>query len=191
MRTSRIARETAKTITRTSNDSHNSFVRPQTRSFAATLQAYAAIKSPGHETEVFKPELVSEDESSLSSISSTAILDIEDIASPIVSPRKRKREPVKISHESTRVTIKSIPRASSHESSLSIENEPVRKRKKAKRQPAKGIVNEAGEVEIRPPANWEKIYDTVKEMRKSVLAPVDTMGCETLAQESVSPRVLF
>jgi endonuclease-3 len=44
-------------------------------------------------------------------------------------------------------------------------------------------------VEIHPPPNWEEIYEAVKEMRKKVLAPVDTMGCETLAQEHSSPRV--
>ena len=65
----------------------------------------------------------------------------------------------------------------------------VGKAKKAKRQPAKRIVNESGQEEVQAPANWEDIYDAVREMRKEKLAPVDTMGCETLAEEHLTPRV--
>lgn len=63
------------------------------------------------------------------------------------------------------------------------------KARKAKRQPAWRIFNEAGEEKVEPPANWEEVYDAVREMRKERLAPVDTMGCETLADERVTPRV--
>jgi endonuclease-3 len=85
----------------------------------------------------------------------------------------------------TRPTI----RARSRKSILYTEDEPVGKTKKARRQPAKGFLNEAGEVEIHPPANWRETYEAVKEMRKTILAPVDTMGCETLAEKHISPRV--
>ena len=43
-------------------------------------------------------------------------------------------------------------------------------------------------MEIHPPAHWELVYTTIQEMRKRILAPVDTMGCETLAQPDISPR---
>ena len=62
-------------------------------------------------------------------------------------------------------------------------------KKKARRQPARKTLNEEGEVEIHPPPDWEEIYDAVKEMRKTVLAPVDTMGCESLAEEHLTPKV--
>ncbi|KAI4737865.1 DNA glycosylase [Aureobasidium sp. EXF-12298] len=57
--------------------------------------------------------------------------------------------------------------------------------KKTKRQPAKRIKGEHGPVE--PPPNWEKVYSITAEMRKKVLAPVDTMGCESLAERNRSP----
>lgn len=187
MRTSRIARETAKIITRGSNNSSSG--RPQTRSFAATLQTFTAVENSHQDTAAPRPESSSEDESSLSSISSTAILDIEDIASPVFPTRKRKRELIGSSPNLTSGTTKPNIRASPRKSSHHTENEPARNPKKARRQPAKGILNEAGEVEIHAPANWGEIYETVREMRKSTLAPVDTMGCETLAEERISPRV--
>ncbi|KAH0254744.1 DNA glycosylase, partial [Aureobasidium melanogenum] len=57
--------------------------------------------------------------------------------------------------------------------------------KKTKRQPAKRIKGENGRVE--PPPNWEQVYNLTAEMRKKVLAPVDTMGCESLAERHRSP----
>jgi len=57
--------------------------------------------------------------------------------------------------------------------------------KKTKRQPAKRIKGEHSHVE--PPLNWEKMYSITAEMRKKVLAPVDTMGCESLAERNRSP----
>jgi endonuclease-3 len=57
--------------------------------------------------------------------------------------------------------------------------------KKTKRQPAKRIKGEHGRVE--PPPNWEQMYNITAEMRKKVLAPVDTMGCESLAERNRSP----
>lgn len=61
--------------------------------------------------------------------------------------------------------------------------------KKPRRQPAKEVKNENGEVVgVRPPTNWEEVYSITTEMRKTVIAPVDTMGCESLAEEHRSPR---
>ncbi|KAI9678046.1 MAG: DNA N-glycosylase and apurinic/apyrimidinic (AP) lyase [Caeruleum heppii] len=57
-----------------------------------------------------------------------------------------------------------------------------------KRRPARKVVGSNGEVQIHPPLHWEDVYDTVKQMRKRLLAPVDTMGCERLAEEKASPE---
>jgi endonuclease-3 len=57
--------------------------------------------------------------------------------------------------------------------------------KKAKRQPAKRIKGEHARTE--PPPNWEQVYTITAEMRKKVLAPVDTMGCESLADLNRAP----
>ena len=64
------------------------------------------------------------------------------------------------------------------------------KKSKVQRQPAKQVVDRAtGEVKVHPPLNWQETYDAVREMRKTMLAPVDTMGCERLADETLSPKV--
>jgi endonuclease-3 len=63
---------------------------------------------------------------------------------------------------------------------------------KKRRQPAKRIQKETGEVEIAPPTNWEQVYNLTKAMRlpggRAYPAVVDTMGCERLADDTMSPR---
>lgn len=71
-----------------------------------------------------------------------------------------------------------------------IEKQSIKKENgtpKVKRQPAKKIKTE-DDVAVEPPPNWEEIWDITAEMRKRVLAPVDTMGCENLAEDHRSPR---
>lgn len=186
MKTSRIARDTAKVAT---SFSQADFVpRRQTRAFAASLQAFSAngdvaLPSPGKKG--VKREDTSDDES-LSSPAS--VFDIEDVPVEVSTSRKRKR---RLDSPSTVVTAKSTStstRTSPRKPDVKSEDGTVGKLRKAKRQPAKKIVNGAGEVEIEAPANWEEIYDAVREMRKEKLAPVDTMGCETLAEEHLTPR---
>lgn len=41
-----------------------------------------------------------------------------------------------------------------------------------------------------PPDNWKPIYEAIKEYRKISLAPVDTMGCERLSEETVDEKVI-
>jgi endonuclease-3 len=60
--------------------------------------------------------------------------------------------------------------------------------KKARRAPAKKTKTSDGTVKIEPPANWEEIYTLTREMRNENIAPVDTMGCESLAEKNRSPR---
>lgn len=187
MKTSRIARDTAKFAT---SFSQADFVpRRQTRAFAATLQAFSAngdVARPSPGKKGVKREETSDDDS-LSSLAS--VFDIEDVPFEASTSRKRKRG---LDSPSTAVTTKSTStssRTSSRKPGMKSEDSTVGKLKKTKRQPAKRIVNEAGEAEIEAPANWEEIYDVVREMRREKLAPVDTMGCETLAEEHLTPRV--
>ncbi len=189
MKTSRIIRETAKI---TKPISHADFVpHRQTRSFAASLQSFTYN---GNVTvqKVEKGEPLSDDDSSLSSLGSGSPFDIEDAPFEESSARKRKRgfdSPLTaVTSISTVTSTRTSPRkASAQEEHGTVSK--AGKARKAKRQPAKRIVSEAGEEEVEPPANWEEIYDAVREMRKGKLAPVDTMGCETLADERVTPRV--
>lgn len=60
-------------------------------------------------------------------------------------------------------------------------------RPKRPRAPAKRTVDpDTGDVRVTPPANWEEVYALTTAMRAQVLAPVDTMGCEALADGGAS-----
>jgi endonuclease-3 len=193
----KIAKQTAKVVTTISK---GDFVpRRQTRAFAASLQAFAyegdGGSTKGVKRETVKQEDLSDDGSSaLSSVSSGSAFDIEDLPfGTSSSSRKRKRG---VDSPATAVTTISTAtsastRVSPRKAGSKSEDGTIAKAKKARRQPAKRVVNEAGEEEIQPPTNWEEIYDAVREMRKAKLAPVDTMGCETLAEEHLTPRVGF
>lgn len=65
------------------------------------------------------------------------------------------------------------------------ESKPLRK---PRRQPAKHIKGPNGNVTVEAPVDWERVYNTTAAMRKRVLAPVDTMGCESLADTTRSPQ---
>ena len=187
MKTSRIARDTAKVANSFSQADYTP--RRQTRAFAASLQAFTAngdgpFPSPG------KKEVKCEDTSDDDSLSSPAsIFDIEDVPFESSTSRKRKRGLDSQSTAVTTVSASTSTRSSPRKPDVKSEDGTVGKLRKAKRQPAKRIVNDAGELEIEAPANWEEIYDAVRVMRKEKLAPVDTMGCETLAEEHLTPRV--
>lgn len=186
MRTSRIARETAKIGERALQTS--AIGRKQTRSFATSLQAFSADGNSPTKTKdtTIKQEDFDDDDSELSSLASSTAFDIEDYPIKISPSRKRKRELDTPSTTLTSISTRTTTRSSHRKAGTKAEDGTV---KKARRQPAQRLYNEAGEVEIHAPTNWEEIYDSVKDMRKRLLAPVDTMGCETLAEECVSPRV--
>ncbi|MCJ1272520.1 DNA N-glycosylase and apurinic/apyrimidinic (AP) lyase [Puttea exsequens] len=189
MKTSGIPREIAKIAT--TSLAADLVPRRQTRAFAASLQAFAfdggapILRTPNKKV---KREASDSDGSSVSSLSSGSVLDIEDLPSGSTANHKRKRgigsPSTVVTSVSTATSTRTLPRKAGGKS----EDGTVSKKKKAKRQPAKKIVNDAGEEEIRSPANWREVYDAVVEMRKERVAPVDTMGCETLAEEHVTPR---
>ncbi|KAG9035380.1 DNA N-glycosylase and apurinic/apyrimidinic (AP) lyase [Tulasnella sp. JGI-2019a] len=39
------------------------------------------------------------------------------------------------------------------------------------------------------PKNWEKVYNIIKDMRKEIVAPVDTMGCASAMLEEAEPKI--
>ncbi|MCJ1381867.1 DNA N-glycosylase and apurinic/apyrimidinic (AP) lyase [Xylographa soralifera] len=182
MRTSRIAQETSKLSQAISPSKSAS--RRQTRSFANSLSAFAAAGSP-----VLGTPSIAHDDDSSSLSSAFSSTDIEDHPHHIPS-RKRKRginTPSTIV-SSVSVSTRSSPRKRDVKAEDGNTEEKAKKTGRVKRQPAKEVVNDVGEVEIHPPAHWEEVYEAVKEMRKRVLAPVDTMGCESLADEGLSER---
>lgn len=186
MRTSRISQETSKIIKALSPSKVISERR--TRSSIASPTSFAANATPT--TVKTKEEKSDDDNSSLSSAPSDISFDIEDHPPSLPSPiQKRKRGIDSPSTTVTSVSTSITTRTSHRNTGIKDEVEGDKKVKRARRQPAKKVVNHGGEVEIHPPANWEEIYDAVREMRKTALAPVDTMGCETLAEEHLSPKV--
>ena len=187
MKTSRIARDTAKVSISLSQADY--IPRRQTRAFAASLQAFTAngdvpFPDPAKKKEVKRQD--TDDSDFLSSLEST--VDIEDVPFTSSASRKRERDLDAPSTASTAQFTSTRTHASPRKPDK-IEDGTVRKPKKAKRQPAKKYVNDAGEERIEAPANWKEVYDAVVEMRKERQAPVDTMGCETLAEDHLIPRV--
>ncbi len=184
MKTSRLAQEAAK-IGKNSEVVTNR----KPRSFAASINAFAAGDGGSF---VVKQDEDGDDSSSLSSLDSIGPFDIED-APPFIAtaPRKRKRG---ISTPATTVTeassIKLETRTPPRKAGIKPEEKSYVNIKKGRKQPSRKVVDcDSGKVTIHPPANWEEIYGLVQEMRKRILAPVDTMGCESLAEDHLSPRV--
>ena len=193
MTSSRLVRGTTKITTAISQADFAP--RRQTRSFAASLQAFA-YNGPETSGKAGKERVKSEDSgndvSSLSSAGSAYELDIEDLPFERVPSRKRKRGVDSRSTAVTTISTTTSTRSSPRKQGVKSEDctiEKPGKARKAKRQPAKRIVNAAGDEEVQPPGDWEEIYEAVRDMRKEKLAPVDTMGCETLAEEHMTPRV--
>ena len=188
MKTSRLARETAKVGATIS--SADPLPRRQTRAFAASLHAFTPNDLPLNRADQLstKQDAESASNSSLSSIPSHNDFDIED--SPFGPPlsRKRKRGFDSPATAITTISTATSTRASPRKANIKSESTPNGKTKKAKRQSAKRVIGYDGEVKIEAPTNWVEIYDLVKEMRKERLAPVDTMGCETLAEDHLSPK---
>ncbi|KAH0339330.1 DNA glycosylase, partial [Aureobasidium melanogenum] len=127
-----------------------------------------SLRNFAHNADVKYAQDEDEGSSDLSSLPSSASLSSAS-PSPPPSGRKRKRT-VKTE------VLSPNPSAANRNTNLL---------KTTKRQPAKRIKGENGRVE--PPPNWEQMYSMTAEMRKKVLAPVDTMGCESLAERDRSP----
>jgi len=188
MRTSRVSRDTARMVQALSTP------RRQTRTLTKALErSEGDVSDTETRRHHVKKNAIKKEasESPLSSSSSPSTPDIEDII-PVQTPassRKRKRGEVAATMPST-ASISRVIRSSPRKSGVKDADEydgPTRP-PKAKRQPAKQVKGEDGEVVIHAPPNWEEVYSLTQEMRKNKLAPVDTMGCENLAEDHMTPR---
>ena len=187
MRSSRIARETAQ-VTKILTPGR----RPKTRSSLASYSASAdnsALKA----------------RDSLDGANDAALLpfvqsnDSRDESRAQLRSSKRKRDagpPAASTVSNAVTTVSTTTRTSPRkktvkvEEDVDIEDVAVPKRKKARKQPAKQEVDSSsGEVKIHPPPDWEEVYRVTQEMRRRVLAPVDTMGCEQAGENAATPRV--
>jgi len=191
MHVSRIAKDTSRLTDPVLPASRSTRLQP--RRFAQSLSTFvangASATTIDAEEEKIKEAVENGDNSSeLSSAGSTFSVDIENFPPSLKGARKRKRvadsaPTAALSITSTRIR-RTQPTANS-KNNVKEESKP----RNAKKQPAKRVVEDDGQVEIHPPPRWEEVYDAVKEMRRKILAPVDTMGCETLAEDHASPRV--
>jgi endonuclease-3 len=163
MRTSRVSRDTSRILAA----SRTQRTLRQTRSGAnlATQVDGNGLKRGG---------LVTSD-SEISSVPADSGSDVEQ--RPIKKRRTGQDAPTAVKRESKEVSIATI-------ASPKKENKP----KKARRTPAKKVTGIDGSVKVEPPANWEEIYSLTREMRNENIAPVDTMGCESLAERTRTPR---
>ncbi|KAF2087409.1 DNA glycosylase, partial [Saccharata proteae CBS 121410] len=97
-------------------------------------------------------------------------------------PRKRKR----FSKSTTTTTTTIKPEPSSPQSLPPSTTAPTPK--KPRRAPAKKTALPSRETKTEPPPNWQTVYDLCATQRTRVLAPVDTMGCESLAEPTRAPQ---
>lgn len=183
MKTSRISRQTARVVDALSpSELQNGSLRRSLRGFG----------NQEYEPDV-KVEQDDDHDSGLSTPPSSPEIPRKKngIAAATLGKRKRTTS-TKPTTSATKLSAElatSTPRRSPRKApKLESDDENERKVKKGKRQPAKRISGRDGSITISPPANWEEVYSITAEMRQRVLAPVDTMGCESLADETRSPR---
>ena len=191
MRTSRLSRETARIVDATATSRDTNPLRRSLRGFQH--QHHYNDSSADASNDTPRPSSSgSELSTPPSSPQSDASSDYNESAS--LGKRKRSsRTTAAIKTEAKteparRRTSRKVPKLEEEDDD---EDDDVKgskpKLKKGKRQPAKRITGPNGSIKVEPPANWEQMYSITAEMRKLVLAPVDTMGCESLAEESRSP----
>ncbi|KAK4507981.1 hypothetical protein PRZ48_001716 [Zasmidium cellare] len=159
MRTSRLSRDTARVVHALSPSKRS------TRSLRSFAHDANPDEPPGSESELSSPPSSPNGQSLGKRKRGTTETPATSTTSISVGSKEVRRSPRK-----------------------AITAEDASKKRKAKRQPAKRIKKEDGTDIVEPPANWEEVYNTTKEIRKRILAPVDTMGCESLAEETRSPR---
>jgi endonuclease-3 len=182
MRTSRLSRETARIVDATATSTNASPLRRSLRGFQHQYNDSSADAS----NDTPRPSSSgSELSSPPSSPQSDASSDYNESAALGKRKRSGRTTAVKSETETQPARRRTTRKAPKVEEDDDEGDKP--KIKKGKRQPAKRISGPNGNVKVEPPANWEQMYSITAEMRKRVLAPVDTMGCESLAEESRSP----
>uniref|UniRef100_A0A060TC13 Endonuclease III homolog n=1 Tax=Blastobotrys adeninivorans TaxID=409370 RepID=A0A060TC13_BLAAD len=107
-----------------------------------------------------------------------------------LAKRVRTVSPVRIEYDD----VKRIKQENTGQVEIKQENEITVDTEHHVKQEVKEEIKQEVKQEDSPPdvgpPNWRIVYNHVKEMRKRVEAPVDTMGCERLPQKiNVSPKV--
>jgi hypothetical protein len=161
MRTSRIAQDTSRIVAAS---------RAQRTASRTRSSANAAARPPSEEHDIYAPW-----ESEL--VSDSADLRAGDKERATKRRKTGQGAPMAVKHEVGEISMAAI--ASPGKGS---------RPKKARRAPAKKTTVTKVGVQVEPPPHWETMYALTREMRKANLAPVDTMGCESLADKERTPR---
>ena len=171
MRTSRISRDTSRILA--ASRTQRTLRQTRTAANISPRDTHFGNTRSGDSSENDENEVSG---SELSSLPTESESDGE--ARKVTRKRKRGQEtPAVVKHEAIEVSSATI--ASPKKAS---------KPKKARRMPAKKVKASDGSVKVEPPSNWEEIYALTRQMRNENVAPVDTMGCESLADKSRTPR---
>ncbi|KAF1829621.1 DNA repair protein-like protein Ntg1 [Decorospora gaudefroyi] len=169
MRTSRISLDTSRVLAATRT--HRTLRQTRTAT-NATISGFQRGSIKGEEKAENIGHVASDSELSSVPIDAGPDGEVQRV------PKKRKRgldAPVDIKQEKQETSITDIA-------------SPAKQIKKARRVPAKKVKASHGSVTVGPPANWEEMYTLTRAMRNENVAPVDTMGCESLADGSRTPR---
>ena len=171
MRTSRVSRDTSRILAVT---------RAQ-RTLRQNRSAFHTTVGDAHVDAYEEGGFFKEEETDASgSQFASALADSGPDVEASLSNKKRKRGhalPAVVKHEEEEISISNITSP-----------EKAGKPRKGRRMPAKKITGPDGAVKIEPPANWEEMYTLTREMRNENIAPVDTMGCESLADKQRTPK---
>ncbi|GAD95303.1 DNA repair protein, putative [Paecilomyces variotii No. 5] len=188
MRTSRIAKDTAKVLQALSppgkRRTRSALTSDALRSFAFSENSPSDISAdlpPKQEAQI------SDDDGS--SLSSANTNDIEDLLVP-AAKRRKVQDAIPTTSRSTRAASRTTSTRSPRKVTVKQETaKPSSNGTKPRRMPARKVTSTDGSVVVQPPSNWETMYSIVKKMREeNPTAPVDTMGCAELYWRASSPR---
>ena len=195
MRTSRITQDTARALTSVSSRvKGNLDAENVSNSKSKSLRSFRYNTNQNNPDSESREELavIIENESPSNIHKSNGMESVDD--RPIITPsRKRKRGEVSPLAENTRNPSSDRPSSSTVIEKRTVEEEETISSasplpRKPRRAPAKRVLSSSGNVKIDAPPNWELVYSLTKEMRSKVLAPVDTVGCERLADTRATPK---
>jgi len=183
MRSSKISRDTARLITALSS-------RRSLRS-DAVIDADSVAHTTGHTYTSSKStselaaldSLKDESDPDLWPPPESENFDTSLVPSTPTTSLKRKHDSPHNASQSSTIT----PARRSARKPVSTKSEASSPVKRAKRSPIKRTTSAPKTISTTPPANWEQIYSITAAMRSEWPAPVDTMGCESLAEDHRSP----
>ncbi|KAF1939678.1 DNA glycosylase [Clathrospora elynae] len=170
MRTSRISRDTSRSLA--VSRTQRTLRQTRTATNATTRDAREGVTKPGDEAGANN---IAASDSELSSVPADSGSDGE--AQREYKKRKRGQDTPIIIKQERQETLIAAAVSPKKEDTV----------KKARRTPAK-VKAGAGSVKVEPPTDWEEMYALTREMRNENIAPVDTMGCESLADRNRTPR---